>query len=102
MQTYASVTSAVLSALVVAAFVFLCLVVIAYTPVVGWVALGFTAAFALVVLAGVLHQAPWPWRDSTFEPPNAVERANGAASKVGSVRHRSGVGDSSTASHYMT
>lgn len=68
-QVYAACASGLLSSLVVSAFVFLCLVVIAYSPVIGWLALGFTTAFGLVIAGSVLYQAPWPWRNETLDPP---------------------------------
>ena len=64
-QLYATFAFALLGALVIAAFVFLCLVVTAYTPVIGWMALGFTGLFGLVIALGVCMQAPWPWQDNT-------------------------------------
>jgi len=66
-QLYASVTIAVLGGLVIAAFIFLCLVVIAYSPVVGCIALAFTAAFGLIIFISMLYHAPlpWPWRDNS-------------------------------------
>lgn len=70
-QVYATITSGLLGALVVAAFVFLCLVVIAYSPAVGWIALGFTIVFGLVILISVVYQAPWPWRDNS-PPPKRI------------------------------
>jgi len=65
-QLYASVAVAVLGGLVIAAFIFLCLVVIAYSTVVGWIALAFTAAFGLIILVSMFYHAPlpWPWRDN--------------------------------------
>jgi hypothetical protein len=45
LQYYATVTCLVLYGLVIAAFVIMGLVVKAYSPVVGWVAVGFTATF---------------------------------------------------------
>ena len=51
----------------ISAFVFLCLVVVAYSPVIGWIALGFTAAFGLIVVLGVAIQAPWPWQNNQPE-----------------------------------
>jgi hypothetical protein len=63
-QLYATVATALLTGLVVAAFIFLCLVVAAYAPVVGWVALGFTSAFGLVCAIGVMFQVPWPWQNN--------------------------------------
>ncbi len=64
-QLYATFTTAVLGALVIAAFLFLCLVVTAYSPIVGWVALGFTSLFGVVILIGVMFQFPWPCQRNT-------------------------------------
>ena len=63
-QLYATCTTALLAGLVIAAFLFLCLVVTAYLPVVGWASLGFTAAFGLVCAVGVMLQVPWPWQNN--------------------------------------
>jgi hypothetical protein len=63
-QLYAACVTALLSGLVVAAFTFLCLVVTAYAPVIGWVALGFTTAFGFVCAVGVMFQVPWPWQNN--------------------------------------
>ena len=69
MQVYAAFAGGLLGTLTITAFVFLCLVVIAYSPVIGWLALGFTAAFGLAIEGSVLYQAPWPWRRETVLPP---------------------------------
>lgn len=63
-QLYAVGTSGLLGGLVIAAFVFLCLVVVAYSAVVGWIALAFVGLFGLLILVCVLWQVPWPWRDN--------------------------------------
>ncbi|KAK6368485.1 hypothetical protein LTR64_006639 [Lithohypha guttulata] len=63
-QAYAVLISGLVGGLVVAAFIFLCLVVVAYSPVVGWIALSFTGWFGLVIAISVLWQVPWPWRDN--------------------------------------
>jgi hypothetical protein len=63
-QLYAAFATALLAGLVISAFMFLCLVVTAYSPVVGWIALGFTAAFGLVCAVGVMFQVPWPWQNN--------------------------------------
>lgn len=63
-QLYATFATALLTGLVTSAFVFLCLVVTAYSPVIGWVALGFTAVFGLVCVIGVMYQVPWPWQNN--------------------------------------
>ena len=64
-QMYAVFAVGLMGALIIGAFVLLSLVVIAYSAVVGWVALGFTAFYGLVIAVGVLHQVPWPWRSNT-------------------------------------
>jgi hypothetical protein len=63
-QLYATFATTLLAGLVVSAFMFLCLVVAAYTPIIGWIALGFTAAFGLVCAIGVMYQVPWPWQSN--------------------------------------
>lgn len=63
-QFYAVLASGLLGSLIIGAFVFLCLVVVAYVSVVGWIALAFTGWFGLVILVSVLWQVPWPWRDN--------------------------------------
>lgn len=63
-QIYAAFATAVLGSLVTAAFIFLCLVVTAYSPVVGWIALGFTVTFGLICAVGVMFQVPWPWQNN--------------------------------------
>jgi hypothetical protein len=63
-QLYATFATALLAGLVISAFMFLCLVVTAYSPIVGWLALGFTAAFGLVGAIGVMYQVPWPWQNN--------------------------------------
>lgn len=68
-QMYAVVASGLLGGLTIGAFALLCLVVVAFSAMVGWVALGFTAFFGLVILFAVVHQVPWPWRDNTPSPP---------------------------------
>jgi len=65
---YAVLTSGLLGGLVVGAFVLLCLVVVAYSPAVGWIALGFTGVFGLIILVAVVNQVPWPWRDNSPSP----------------------------------
>ena len=62
-QWYAVIASATMGGLVVGAFVCLCLVVIGYQPVIGWIALGFTSVFGLLITCSVLYQCPWAWRD---------------------------------------
>ncbi|EXJ87291.1 hypothetical protein A1O3_04250 [Capronia epimyces CBS 606.96] len=70
-QMYASWASALLGALIIGAFVLLCLVVVAYSGVIGWIALGFTGFFGGVILVAVINQTPWPWRNNT---PSASSR----------------------------
>lgn len=67
-QLYAVFAAGFIGALVMGAFVLLCLVVVAYSAIVGWIALGFTSFFALVIAISVLHHSPWPWRSNTPSP----------------------------------
>lgn len=64
-QFYAVLISGLLGGLIVGAFIFLCLVVVAYSPIVGWIALAFTGWFGLIIAVSVVWQIPWPWRDNT-------------------------------------
>lgn len=64
-QIYAVFASSVVGGLVIGAFILLCLVVVAYSAVVGWIALGFASFFGLVMLVSIVNQVPWPWRDNT-------------------------------------
>lgn len=50
--------SALLYGLVITAFTFLSLIVTAFTPAVGWTAVGFTGAFAIGGFGSILYQAP--------------------------------------------
>ena len=67
-QMYAVFAAGLMGILVIGAFVLLSLVVVAYSPIVGWIALGFTAFYGLLIAVGVLHQFPWPWRANTPAP----------------------------------
>lgn len=58
LQYYATVTCLVLYGLVIAAFVVMGLVVTAYSFVVGWVAVGFTAVFGIGGLLCIGIQSP--------------------------------------------
>ncbi|RMZ78295.1 hypothetical protein DV737_g3943, partial [Chaetothyriales sp. CBS 132003] len=58
-QIYAVGASALMGTLIIAAFCLLCLVVAAYTPIVGWIALGFTALFAIIICIAIINQIPW-------------------------------------------
>lgn len=69
-QLYAVLVSGLLGGLIVGAFVFLCLVVVAYSPIVGWIALGFTSWFGLIIAVSVIWQLPWPWRNNTPDDDN--------------------------------
>jgi hypothetical protein len=64
-QIYAVSAAGLMGALIVGAFVLLSLVVTAYSAIIGWTALGFTAFYGLVIAVGVLEQVPWPWRNNT-------------------------------------
>jgi len=61
-QLYAVLASSLMGSLIIGAFIMLCLVVVAYSPIVGWIALAFTGWFGLVILISVCWQVPWPWR----------------------------------------
>jgi hypothetical protein len=50
--------SALLYGLVITAFTFLSLIVTAFTPAIGWTAVGFTGAFAIGGFGSILYQAP--------------------------------------------
>ena len=67
-QWYAVLASATLGALIIAAFVFLCLTVVSYTPVIGWIALGWVCFFGVVMVVAVFNQIPFPWRDNHPNP----------------------------------
>ena len=67
-QVYAVFVAGLMGVLIIGAFVLLTLVVVAYSPIVGWVALGFTAFYGFVIAVGILHQFPWPWRSNTPTP----------------------------------
>jgi hypothetical protein len=67
-QMYAVFAAGVMGVLIIGAFVMLCLVVVAYSAIVGWVALGFTAFYGLIIAVSTLHQFPWPWRNNTPSP----------------------------------
>jgi hypothetical protein len=60
-QWYAVIASALMGGLVIAAFALLCLVVVAYSPAVGWIALGFTGFFGFIIVLAIGNQVPWPW-----------------------------------------
>jgi hypothetical protein len=62
-QWYAVFASTMMGGLTIAAFICLCLVVIGYQPIIGWIALGFTSAFGLLITFCVIYQCPWQWRD---------------------------------------
>ncbi len=64
-QMYAVFASTVIGGLVIGAFMLLCLVVVAYSAVVGWIALGFTSFFGFIMLISIFNQVPFPWRDNT-------------------------------------
>ena len=69
-QGYAVLISGLLGGLIIGAFMFMCLVVVAYSPAVGWIALSFVGWFALVIICAVLWQVPWPWRENKPQPPS--------------------------------
>ncbi|OQV06354.1 hypothetical protein CLAIMM_10932 [Cladophialophora immunda] len=76
-QMYAIVAAGLMGGLIIGAFVLLCLVVVAYTAVVGWVALGFTSLFGVIILLALMNQAPFPWRDNTPSPSPRHRSAGG-------------------------
>lgn len=78
-QMYAVVASGLLGSLIISAFVLLCLVVVAYSASIGWIALGFTAFFGLIILLAVINQAPWPWRNNTPSLPTRHHSAREAS-----------------------
>ena len=67
-QIYAVFAAGVMGGLTIAAFSLLCLVVVAYSAAVGWIALGFTAFLGVVIIVTVVHQYPFSWRDNTPSP----------------------------------
>ncbi|KPI37409.1 uncharacterized protein AB675_10317 [Cyphellophora attinorum] len=67
---YAVSISALMGMLVIGAFVLLCLVVVAYSKVVGWIALGFTCFFGGIIVMGIGMQVPWPCMDRGSHAPN--------------------------------
>lgn len=68
-QLYAVLISALLGGMIIGAFIFLALVIVAYCAPVGWTALGFIGLFGLIIVGCVLYQMPWPWRDNTPRSP---------------------------------
>jgi hypothetical protein len=73
-QIYAVFASSVLGGLVIGAFSLLCLVVVAYSATVGWIALGFTSFFGFLMLVSIVNQVPWPWRDDSPDVHEAPKR----------------------------
>ena len=64
---YAIAVSAILFTLVIASFISLSLVVVAYVGAVGWIALFFTLFFALLGYAAMIWQSPLKWPQLRFE-----------------------------------
>ena len=66
---YAVVMSAVMGLLVIGAFALLCLVVVAYSRVVGLIALVSTCLFGVLITVAIIMQIPWPcsWREVAEE-----------------------------------
>lgn len=58
-QWVSMAVSALLYGLVITAFTFLSLIVAAFTPAVGWTAVGFTGAFGVGGFGGIIYQAPF-------------------------------------------
>lgn len=77
-QWYAVLAAGLMGGLVIAAFILLCLVVEAYSPVVGWIALGFTVFFGATIAVAIANQIPWPcsWRE-----PVGIDRQEGVVLK---------------------
>ena len=67
-QLYAVGASAIMGGLNIGAFTLLCLVVVAYSPVVGWIAVGFTGFFGIVIIIAIVNQVPWPWQNNSPQP----------------------------------
>ncbi len=80
-QMYAVFAAGLMGSLIIGAFVLLSLVVVAYSAIVGWIAVGFTAFYGLLIAVGVLHQIPWPWRINSPAPgqshPNSQKHGGG-------------------------
>ncbi|OAP56173.1 hypothetical protein AYL99_09352 [Fonsecaea erecta] len=76
-QRYAMVAAGLMGGLIIGAFVLLCLVVVAYTAVVGWIALGFTSLVGVIIFLALMNQAPWPWRNNTPSPSRRHRSAGG-------------------------
>lgn len=77
-QLYAVSISAITGSLIIAAFVFMCLVVVAYQPIVGWISLGFTSIFGVIVIGSIYNQVPWPWVEAR-SPDQAVDSKDSLA-----------------------
>lgn len=77
-QWYAVLAAVVMGGLVIAAFSLLCLVVVAYSPIVGWIALGFTGLFGAIIALAIVNQVPQPlsWRQQV-----KIDRGKRAAAK---------------------
>lgn len=73
-QWYAVCASTLMGALVIGAFTLLCLVVVAYSPVVGWIAVGFTAFFGFIIAIAISNQVPWPCEKWKAVRENVVEK----------------------------
>ena len=74
-QWYAVLAAVVMGGLVVGAFTLLCLVVVAYSPVVGWIALGFTGFFGLIIVVAIFNQVPWSRKPKRTKVADNKERA---------------------------
>jgi hypothetical protein len=76
-QWYAVSAAVLMGGLVIGAFVLLCLVVVAYSPIVGWIALSFTGFFGSIIGVAIINQVPWPcnWREPVrIDPQERVVR----------------------------
>ena len=67
----ATLTSLLLLLLVFSSFVFLSLVVVAYSGPVGWVTLGFTVFFGVLAICGVIWQSPMKWPQYLIPKPKS-------------------------------
>ncbi|MCJ1326718.1 hypothetical protein MMC10_003383 [Thelotrema lepadinum] len=75
----ATLASLLLVLLVFSSFVFLSLVVVAYSGPVGWVTLGFTLFFGLLAICGIVWQSPVKW------PQRLIPKAKDDPTRVNSL-----------------
>ena len=77
-QWYAVLAAVVMGGLVIGAFALLCLVVVAYSPIVGWIALGFTGFFGAIIAVAIANQVPRPFK---WGKPVKIDREEKAVVK---------------------